>query len=834
MYKRHMRALRVWFLSGACLAAFMIATAAAADPSDFSTPEYFASGALDQIGANEAYALGYTGAGTTVAIFDTGIDPAHPEFAGKSISGYDFFFETPELSDINGHGTHVAGIAAASRDGSGMHGVAYDADVMAFNIILGATMTSVMERLFAGVDWMIENGVRIASNSWITFYDRSDPDQLDYLYTNFKYAVDNEIIFVFAAGNFSDTKPWDPADTPEIFPDLQKQFIAVVAVDENNVIASFSNRCGSNAPWCIAAPGVGIYSTVPGGGYGDESGTSMAAPVVAGALAVIEQAFPYLTSEQLVQMLLTTATDLGDASIYGHGLVNLGAAVRGPGAFTTDWNVDTDGSNSFWFSNIAGPGGLTKSGSGALILNGANTYTGGTVVDGGALVIGDAAHPLASVLNSVTVNPGGTLRGHGTVFGGVVNSGAVNPGASVGILTIAGDYVQDAAGRLIIDVEPAAASQLLVGGTASLDGAFLVNYAPGAYPADIHSVLEAAGGVSGRFSSVGGTRADMLQFLTYAPAQVNLTLQPASNDIVPSLTTAQIETVHRSNRDLLARAGSETGPWIEATNAADRFDASGRVRGFEADGAGIAFGAAGEIGPAVTLGVAGQFTRLDVSPTGGTPTGGNADFYQAALYGSYVLGETAIAASASFGYADADTSRQFAAISGPQSTRAAYDVWTGSSSIRASRQMKAGAFSVTPQAGFSYVYLYREGATEQGAPGFDLNLLAEKTESLRAFAGAELSRVYETSGGVTLLPVLRARYSHELESDRRSVDSTLATGSSRARTLGVSPERDVVEVGAGIRARLGDRLDLRLDGDFALPVGNYASYAVAAGLDFRF
>jgi outer membrane autotransporter protein len=834
MYKRHTRAPRAWLLSGACLAASMAATAAAADPSDFNTPEYFASGALDQIGANEAYALGYTGAGSTIAIFDSGIDPTHPEFTGKLNGGYDFSFDTPDLSDINGHGTHVAGIAAASRDGSGMHGVAYDADIMAFNILTGATTVSVMEDLFAGVGQMIESGVRIASNSWITFFDRGDPDALDYLYTNFKYAQDNDVIFVFAAGNFSDEKPWDPADTPEIFPDLQKQFLAVVAVDENNVIADFSNRCGNNAPWCIAAPGVDIYSTVPGGGYTALSGTSMAAPVVAGALAVIEQAFPYLTSEQLVQMLLTTATDLGDASIYGHGLLNLGAAVRGPGSFTTDWNVDTDGSNSFWISNIAGPGGLTKSGAGVLTLNGANTYTGDTIIDGGILVIGDAAHPFAHILNSVTVNTGGILGGHGTVFGDVVNSGGVNPGASVGILTIAGDYIQDAVGSLIIDVTPVAASQLLIGGSASLDGAFRVNYAPGAYPAVTRSVLETGGTVSGRFSSVGGTRVDMLQFLSYAPAQVNLTLQPASNDIVPSLTTAQIETVHRSNRDLLARAGSDTGPWIEAMRVVDRFDATAGVRGFEADGAGIAFGAAGRVNPAFTLGVAGQYTRLDVEPSGGTPTGGNADLYQGAVYGSYALGETTVAASASFGYADVDTSRQFTAISGPQSTRTAYDVWIGSTSVHASRQLTAGAFSVTPQAGFSYVYLYREGATEQGAPGFDLTLLAEKTESLRAFAGAELSRAYETPGGAKLLPVLRARYSHELESDRRSVDATLATGSSRARTYGVFPERDVVEVGAGIRARLGDRLDLRLDGDVALPVGNYASYAVSAGLDVRF
>ncbi|MEW6091077.1 MAG: S8 family serine peptidase [Pseudomonadota bacterium] len=834
MHRHHAKASWPGLLAALSVVAAMGAVpAAAAVPSDFETPEYFASGALAQIGASEAYALGFTGAGVTIAIFDTGIDPAHPEFAGKTISGYDFFFDTYELSDLVGHGTHVAGIAAAGRDGVGMHGVAYDADIMSFNSLLGATLTSSMERLFAGVDMMIENGVRIVNGSWITFYDRTDPDLLDYLYTNFKHAVDNEIIFVFGAGNFGDEKPWDPADTPEIFPDLQKQFIAVVAVDENNVIAGFSNRCGNNAAWCIAAPGVDIYSTVPGGGYEYMSGTSMAAPLVSGALAVLEQAFPYLTSEQLVQMVLTTATEMGDPDTYGRGLLNLGAAVRGVGAFETDWTIDTDGHVSSWFNNIGGPGGLTKSGAGVLILNGANTYAGGTTVAGGMLVIGDAAHPLASIVNAVTVHSGGILRGHGTIFGSVMNGGGVNPGASVGILNIAGDYIQNASGSLIIDVEPAAASQLLVGGVASLDGAFRVVYAPGAYPAAVHSVLEAAGGVSGRFNAVSGTRPDMLQFLTYAPNQLNLTLQPSSSDIVPSLATAQIETVHRSNREWLSRAGSGEGAWIKAVNAADRFDATDGARGFKAAGTGLAFGVSGRFDADITFGAAGAFTRLDVDPRGGAPASGTADLYQAALYGGYAMGETAIALSASFGYADADTSRQFNSLSGPQRTSSGYGTWIGAAALQASRPFMAGAYSVTPRAGVSYAYLGREGATEQGAPGYDLTFMQESTQSLRAFAGVEVTRGFE-AGGADILPALRLGLSRELHDDRRSADTMLAIGSSEARSYGVSPDRTVVEAGAGVRARLGERLDLRLDADAALPTGNRASYALSAALEFRF
>ncbi|HEY7803271.1 MAG TPA: S8 family peptidase, partial [Orrella sp.] len=109
--------------------------------------------------------------------------------------------------------------------------------------------------------------------------------------------------------------------------------IAVVAVDQALEIADFSNRCGEAADWCMAAPGVDIYATVPMSTYagGDVwSGTSMAAPHVAGAAAVLRQAFPYMTARQIIEVILTTATDLGDTSIYGHGLLNLERAVKGP------------------------------------------------------------------------------------------------------------------------------------------------------------------------------------------------------------------------------------------------------------------------------------------------------------------------------------------------------------------------------------------------------------------------------------------------------------------------------------------------------------------------
>ena len=114
-------------------------------------------------------------------------------------------------------------------------------------------------------------------------------------------------------------------------------WLNVVATDQNNTIASFSNGCGDTKNFCLAAPGVNIVTTGNNGQYDMVSGTSFAAPHVSGAVAVLMGAFPNLTPEQVVTLLLDTATDLGDAGVddvYGHGLVNLDEATKPQGTTT--------------------------------------------------------------------------------------------------------------------------------------------------------------------------------------------------------------------------------------------------------------------------------------------------------------------------------------------------------------------------------------------------------------------------------------------------------------------------------------------------------------------
>ena len=140
-------------------------------------------------------------------------------------------------------------------------------------------------------------------------------------------AIDNDAIFVWAAGNEMQNESGALAAMPLAFPDLSGHFINVVALNNNNNIAWYSNQCGITQNYCIAAPG-SDWNVAPGRKV---DGTSFATPVVSGAIAVIKEAFPYMNATQITQLLFVTATDLGETgidSIYGWGLLNLERATK--------------------------------------------------------------------------------------------------------------------------------------------------------------------------------------------------------------------------------------------------------------------------------------------------------------------------------------------------------------------------------------------------------------------------------------------------------------------------------------------------------------------------
>jgi len=225
------------------------------------------------------------------------------------------------------------------------------------------------------------------------------------------------------------------------------------------------------------------------------------------------------------------ALDLGGldqtiGSLSGSGMVRLGAGMLTTGG---------DNTSTVFSGSIGGTGGsLTKVGSGTLTLDGVNTYTGGTTVSAGTLEVGDADHPSTSILGDVQVNAAGTLRGHGSIAGNVNNTGTVWPGGSIGTLTIGGNYTQGPGGTLQVEVSPTVASQLKVGGAASLAGTLSLLYAPGTYTTKAYTLIS-AGSVKGTFSTVtGNAPSGMAQGIAYAPNAVDLNLATSAQSVQPT------------------------------------------------------------------------------------------------------------------------------------------------------------------------------------------------------------------------------------------------------------------------------------------------------------
>lgn len=252
----------------------------------------------------------------TIAVLDSGVQAAHPDLSAKLVSGYDFVNGDSDPADDYGHGTRVAGIAAAITDnGQGVAGISWGARIMPVKV-LNSYGSGTYANVAAGIRFAVDNGARVINLS--LGGGSSSTTLLDAV----NYAVGLGAVLVAAAGNSGGALYY-----PAAYPDV----VAVGATDNLNVRAASS----SHGPQLdLTAPGVGIYTTQLGGGYAYESGTSAAAPFVSGAAAILIGIPGNGFSSVVVEQMLESAKDLGDPGFdeeYGWGLLQLDRALRRAG-----------------------------------------------------------------------------------------------------------------------------------------------------------------------------------------------------------------------------------------------------------------------------------------------------------------------------------------------------------------------------------------------------------------------------------------------------------------------------------------------------------------------
>ncbi len=392
---------------------------------------------VTQIGAPIAWARGYDGTGVTVAVLDTGIDASHPDVAGKIVGRVDFTGSAPDAKDGHGHGTHVAAtIAGTGAASNGLRkGVAPGAKLLVGKVCNNGGGCTV-ESIIAGMEWAAASEARVINMS-LGGAPTDGTDPMSQALNNLSRLTGR--LFVVAAGNSG------PNARTVGTPGAADEALTVAAVDKEDRMASFSSRGprvgdGAAKP-DIAAPGVNIAAARAAGTtmgtpvdqyYTTASGTSMATPHVAGAVAVIAGKFPNFTGSQLKSVLMSSATDLGhDVYAQGTGRVDVGHAI--------DPTLTASGSLSFGryqYPHSAVTRTLTYNNHTdqpiALKLTPA-VATGGTPAPAGLFTLSatDLTVP-ANGAADVTVTVNGTVLGNAGPYGGY--SGLLNAHDSAGAL----------------------------------------------------------------------------------------------------------------------------------------------------------------------------------------------------------------------------------------------------------------------------------------------------------------------------------------------------------------------------------------------------------------
>lgn len=315
---------------------------------NYNTAEYQHSNAAVQAQALVAYNAGSTGNGILVGVIDSGVDATSAEFAGRISPLSADFAGSRGIQDVGGHGTAVSDVLLGAKNDSGIQGLAFDATLLALRSDTpGSCATATPGSTDGGCshsDSAIAGALNAATSARAKVVNISlggSPAN-----STLRSAIDRAtaagVIIVISAGNAGVTDPTaavNPDPLAQIANDPVAHGLVIIAgaVDSTNTLANFSNKAGNSAANFLTALGVRVRAVDNTGTSYLYDGTSFSAPTIAGAVALLAQAFPTLTPAQIVALLYKSADDLGATGVdttYGNGELNIARAFSPIGSLS--------------------------------------------------------------------------------------------------------------------------------------------------------------------------------------------------------------------------------------------------------------------------------------------------------------------------------------------------------------------------------------------------------------------------------------------------------------------------------------------------------------------
>jgi uncharacterized protein with beta-barrel porin domain len=498
-------------------------------------------------------------------------------------------------------------------------------------------------------------------------------------------------------------------------------------------------------------------------------------------------------------------------------------------------------------------------------------------------------------VGAVNVQSGTLALGNDVyVSGGFTNNARLQIN---GVRTLTGSFLQNAGGTLVMKVSPDVSSQLKVvrlpffgGGTATLGGTLALAYEPGIYSPRNYTLLSAANGVTGAFSTVSGSvpTAGLAQSVSVSAQSVDLVLSPISSAIgtIPSgtivvaptndtvfsaVTTTAILNGQWTNRMLLDRWGSahsgianaplaagravpaklqtasagapapmdalaaalpeamtRYGGWFWGTGNFASLNGSAAAPGFTARSGGFLAGIDQPLGDQTWLGAAAGYSHTGLSEH--STSSGDMDTGRIALYGGTRLGPAVLSATTGYAYDRITTARLLAGIGTAQE---GHDGQEFTVAAQASLPLDINGVRVTPRAGVQFLNLFESDFAETGADGFNLSNRGRNTDSFQPYVAVSSWRSFVTDEGIVITPEVRLGYSREALSNSRQL--TVATvNATDFPVQGVKPSKNMLTAGVGLTLRARDDVYLYANYDAVVPTGNTAYQIVSAGLRIKF